>query len=94
MRLAVLPPLLLALALAGTGAAGHCASWSSTTADVDTCQAGASPCYYVSIDFCQPDCHILVWVYEESNGVPGLQRGDEVVDNTCHGMIPADTIVF
>lgn len=94
MRLAVLPPLLLALALVGTGAADHCESWSSTEADAQTCEAGASPCYYVSIDFCQPDCHILVWVYEESNGLEGLQRGDEVVDDTCHEMVRPDTIIF
>jgi hypothetical protein len=34
------------------------------------------------------------WVYEESNGIDGLQRGDEIVDDTCHGMIASDTIVL
>ena len=42
-------------------------------------------------DLCQPDCLFSIWLYQESNGIPGLQRGDEVVDNTCHGMIEADT---
>lgn len=36
---------------------------------------------------------ISIWVYEESNGQSGLQRQDEVVDNTCgHG--GGDTIIF
>ena len=34
------------------------------------------------------------WIYQETNGIPGLQRGDEVVDNTCEGAIPADFDVF
>jgi hypothetical protein len=35
-----------------------------------------------------------VWVYEESNGIAGLQRDDEIRDDTCAGQIPGDTIVF
>lgn len=50
--------------------------------------------YYEDTDFCQPDCGPYFWIYEESNGIAGLQRGDEVVDDTCHGMIQPDTILF
>lgn len=35
-----------------------------------------------------------IWVYQESNGIPGLQREDEVEDNTCHGSIRGDTIIL
>lgn len=35
-----------------------------------------------------------VWVYEESNGIAGLQRYDEMRDDTCRGQVPGDTIVF
>lgn len=49
--------------------------------------------FYVDNDLCQP-CMWSIWVYQESNGIEGLQRGDEVVDDTCGGQIPADTIVF
>lgn len=53
------------------------------------------PCFYVDNDTCQPGCGLFsLWVYQESNGHPGLQRGDEVYDDTCHGMVEADTIVF
>lgn len=40
------------------------------------------PRYYVDNDLCIGDaCPISVWIYEESNGRPGLQRGDEVVND-------------
>lgn len=39
-------------------------------------------------------CLFSVWFYYETNGIPGLQRGDEEHDDTCHGMIESDTILF
>ena len=47
--------------------------------------------YYVLVqnDLCQPDCLFSIWVYtyEETNGLPGLQRAE----TTCDGRsIPAD----
>jgi hypothetical protein len=36
----------------------------------------------------------MIWIYEESNGMPGLQRGDETWDDTCGGLVEGDTIVF
>jgi len=45
--------------------------------------------HYVVADACA-GCLVSVWVYQESNGLPGLQRGDHVVDDTCGGQIEAD----
>lgn len=39
-------------------------------------------------------CLFSIWIYYESNGIDGLQRGDSVVDDTCHGMIEADHFVW
>lgn len=33
-------------------------------------------------------------IYEESNGIDGLQRQDEVVDDTCGGVFPGDTQII
>ena len=58
--------------------------------------------YYVDNDSCQSEgCGVSVWVYQESNGYPNLQRQDATgsrvtkwtQDDTCHGMIKADTVV-
>lgn len=85
--------LIAALTLSLTSAnAEHCSSYSTSTPEVDMTHSG-SP-YYIDNDPCQPECHSSTWIYEESNGISGLQRGDEVVDDTCHGMIDGDTIVF
>lgn len=39
-------------------------------------------------------CLFSIWLYYESNGIPGLQRGDWVVDDSCHGMIESDSFVW
>jgi hypothetical protein len=49
--------------------------------------------FYVDNDLCQ-ECISSVWIYQESNLIDGLQRGDEVVDDTCGGVFPSDRIVF
>ncbi len=67
----------------------------------DLCASGdISGTYYVDVD-CSffwtgpgPECILSLWIYEESNGRPGLQRWDEVVDNTCGAIIDGDTIIF
>ena len=38
------------------------------------------------------DCTQWVFFYAESNGIDGLQRRDFLRDDTCHGMIPPDTL--
>lgn len=94
--------LILALvAIAIPVNADHCATYSTYGAQYDTkivSQALGTDRYY-GADDCFPlvYCQLVLmsfWVYQESNGIDGLQRGDEVVDNTCHGLLPADTIVF
>lgn len=75
-------------------------------ASASPCQMGVSnpevdtgpesdPRFYVDVDPSGVDGPILsLWVYQESNGAPGLQRDDEVVDDTCGGAFPGDTPVF
>lgn len=41
-----------------------------------------------------PDYVAQVWIYEESNGIAGLQRFDGPADDTCHGMIAPDTFIM
>lgn len=50
--------------------------------------------YYVENDVCQLQaCGASVWVYEETNERPGLQRKDAYVgDQTC-GLYPPDRAV-
>ncbi len=48
---------------------------------------------YIDTDYCQPECAYSVWYYVESNFIVGLQRNDEVVDDTCGGQIEGDSIV-
>jgi hypothetical protein len=58
-------------------------------------QAGGD--VYVDNDFCQLDgCSFSLWVYQETNGVAGLQRGDEVENDvdTCTDGTVADTDIF
>lgn len=39
-------------------------------------------------------CLYSIWIYYEANGIPGLQRNDSVIDDTCHGMIDGDMFVW
>ena len=79
---------LAALAVAMPAGADHCVTYSTSSPEVD---AGG---YYVDNDVCQPGCIFSIWIYQESNGISGLQRGDSVVDDTCHGMIESDVDIF
>ncbi len=76
----------LVVALSGTGNASHCTTWSTSDPEVEAFG------FYVDNDLCQPQCIFSIWSYEETNGIPGLQRGDEVRDDTCHWMIESDTL--
>ena len=83
---------LLGLAFA-PAAASHCESYTTTEPEVDTGLAPGMPRHYVDQDtFCLDLCSY--WVYEEANGLDGLQRADEMVDDTCHGLIAGDKIVL
>lgn len=62
-----------------------------TAASANDCGAtvvDAGGVAYVAVDD-PSNGDISVWVYQESNGTPGLQRGDDV----CAGD-NADTIIF
>lgn len=93
MRTILLTLTLLALALPAS--ADHCVTWSTSTPEIETNPLGIDGVrtLYIFNDetWC---CLFSIWIYEETNGIPGAQRGDEVVDDTCHGMIRADTIIF
>lgn len=75
----------IAVAVPATLAAGC----EPTTAEPEVAQQG----YYIDNDACQPECIVSIWIYQESNGIDGLQRSDEQVDNTCGGVIDSDTII-
>ncbi|HUR70059.1 MAG TPA: hypothetical protein VM370_12510 [Candidatus Thermoplasmatota archaeon] len=89
---------LLATALAAPALADGCVP-TTTTPQLDV--AGA---LYVAddcegVDPSPPNDHCITplggkWVYQESNGIPGLQRQDDVVDDTCGGAIAGDTVLL
>ena len=79
--------ILATLAIAVPVSAQDC---EPTTFDPEVAVAG----YYIDNDPCQPECFYSTWVYFESNDMAGLQRVDEVKDDTCHGQIEGDVIVF
>lgn len=81
-----------ALLLAVMGAsADHCAAYVGNPEFVVPTPLGL---FYADNDLCQLECMFSLWVYQETNGFDGLQRGDPVVDDTCHGTIRADSIVL
>lgn len=91
--------VFFALAVIATGArAEHCPGGvpPQDPTSIDHCRdVNTGICLYV--DYGEDSCgNTEVWIvpYGESNGIPGYQGGDECGDNTCHGMIEADTIIF
>lgn len=90
--------LVLVLAVASlvgmrAGAIHECVPTTSAP-ELDASVQGIGQ-YYVNLDCPPASCEepLSVWVYEEANGIEGLQRSDEVWDDTCHGAIPADAPV-
>jgi len=88
----ILLALGVALALLTPTGADHCETYSTSSTELSCVAIPAVGDYYVDED-CGSDPY-SIWVYQESNGIAGLQRGDEVVDDTCHGSIQADTIIL
>lgn len=77
--------------------ADHCTTYSASDAEITT-TGDEGAIHYVDNDLCQPECGFSIWLYEESNGLPGLQRSPAAEgnnpyapDNTCHGAYPSDT---
>lgn len=88
----------LALALAAPAFASACVM-TTTEADFDSDPLGLGLTirYYVDNDDCNATglCVFSIWIYKEANGVDGLQRQDEVVDDTCSGAAgPGDAIIL
>lgn len=79
---------LAAAALLPLSAADHCATYTTAQPEV------ALENHYVDLDACQTGCGPSLRIYEESNGIGGLQRGDDVQDDTCHGMISPDARIL
>lgn len=86
--------VLMAL-IAPATQAGDCApSTSEPELDVTGGPAGRLYLDYDCLFLVHPDDCFSVWIYRESNGLDGLQRSDEIVDDTCNGMIVADEVLF
>lgn len=95
-------PLVCALLLAFTAPVGHAShaegcvpevAMYGTVLSTNPDQVEGAPTYYVALDNFQLFTFWSVWIYEESNGLAGLQRADEVQwnENCGHG---GDTIIF
>jgi hypothetical protein len=82
-------PVLLGLAVLAMLVPAHadeiCYTTSASTATIPDAASNLGGDIYVDNDFCQTDpvnpCDLSVWIYQESNGIPGQQRGDEVVND-------------
>lgn len=93
---------LTAIAMMVPASAADC----YTTSDPEvTTPAGTGPNaggeVYVDNDNCQPvvgdgTCLFSTWIYEETNGIAGLQRDDEVKSDVagCAGTVDGDYIIF
>lgn len=88
--------LLTGILATPLGASGHCTNPSTSVTTLGTptvivAQAGTN--YLVAHAGVAPNV-VLVQLYEESNGVSGLQRRDFGADDTCHGQVSPDRIVL
>lgn len=95
MKNAMTLALVLTLTLALPATAAPC--YTTSAADVDTGDL-AEERLYVAIDNCIPvvGCAFSIWVYQETNGIDGLQRRDEVRSDVgaCGDGTEPDTVVF
>lgn len=83
---------VLVLAMISSASADHpCSTWSTWEPEftADTPEGT----YYVFFHGLDGGPR-WPWIYEESNGIDGLQRRDPLEDGTCHGMIEPDTLIF
>ena len=81
-------------------AADVCYTTSTPTATVPDSTGALGGDLYVNNDLCQTDpvspCVYSIWIYQETNGLPGEQRGDEVQNDVadCTDGTTADTDIF
>jgi hypothetical protein len=65
-----------------------------TTSKAELTVTALGATYYADADCPTGGCGAALRLMEESNGMPGLQRQDEAVDDTCLGEISPDTYVL
>jgi hypothetical protein len=88
-RIAFAFAAVAALLLPAFATASGCSNDEPYTIGVVQPEAG----FYVVNDRCQLDgCGWSVWIYQETNGIPGLQRDDTF--KPANGGCQADTVVF
>lgn len=93
--LRIVLPCAFVLAIISSASADHCSTWSTWTHGVVEADTPVGT-YYVFGDGldCEAGCFWTPWIYQESNDLQGLQRLDPLVDDTCHGMVAPDTLIF
>lgn len=102
---AIFALIALAPTVAAEGEPYACHSWELWFGDTQTGAAAstddgallvAAEGYYVVSDGTILTSSYLfsVWTYQESNGEPGVQRGDEACDDTNGGESEPDTFCF
>lgn len=102
----LIPSALMLAALTFAPATVSAACWSTSSPEYDTGVAtgisltGGNGRYYADNDVCQAfwggvgdQCLASTWVYEESNGLPGLQRDDDIVSDVRGCGVRGDNIV-
>jgi hypothetical protein len=85
--------LLLTLTLLPAFSAASEGCTPNTSPAIDSGESAAGR-YYVVPGFLDPFGEDDLFVYEESNGIDGLQRDDVWRDDTCGGEISGDTVLF
>lgn len=84
-RVAIAGVLVMLTLAAHPAVAGHCTRFTTSVTGDTQVVLDVDGAYVVG------DRTIArAFVYEESNGIPGLQRADAGRDDTCHGQIAGD----
>lgn len=87
----------------GVGSAGHPSSWSQFEVEARVAgwdftfpsfESGWVAKYYLVIDETFEGHLLSVWIYEESNWIRSLQRGDDVCDESLPHEVPPDSIIL
>lgn len=84
--------LAVATLVLGGARADNCTEEADLTISLPTGET-----YYIMDDSCLQDCRaVSFWVYQESNGQPGLQRcgWESELPECCDGLYEADTVVI
>lgn len=106
MRAILVVVTLFAAGFTVPASAGHCTAWTTSEPYfydyyrsgwplyLQRIPTGATGTAGVYVHYDAQGYTVEFWIYAESNGIPGWQRGDENKDDTCHGMIKPDTVIF